>query len=247
MDLGFTVKTGATWKEFFMNALRVFILVTMACFVGSFVHADIYEWTDESGVVHFSNYAPPDNAKIIVKTEEVPYDEAADMARMEAERVELARQEIAEREAALDRREAEAERRLAEAGRQAEDTLQKAEDLLEAADTGRDAYRSGGYYGYYPAYYSYPYSYNKWYYHSNRGSIYFGKPYYKKYYKYSSKHRPYIKHYGDYQNKFQSKPSHYTNRYAPKTHLPKSHFKSQSRQNFGRSQISGARSGLRKY
>ena len=128
-----------------MKGCKIVILVAVICLFSSFLYADIYEWTDENGVKHFTNYAPPDNAKIMMKTEEVPYDEAADLARIEAEnqqRLELARQEIAEREAELERREAEAERRLAELEREAERSAREPEDLLDDAAYDRYTNRS---------------------------------------------------------------------------------------------------------
>lgn len=117
-----------------MKGLKLFFILIAGCLIAPIVHADIYEWVDESGVKHFTNYAPPDHARIIMKTEEIPYDESADMARMEAERLErlaFAQQRLAEREAELQRRELEANTRLAEANRKTAETLQKAEALLE--------------------------------------------------------------------------------------------------------------------
>ena len=106
-----------------MKGLKIFLFITVYFFIASATFADIYEWTDADGVKHFTNYAPPDHAKLIMKTEAVPYDEAADIERMETEQqdqLELERQEIAEREAELERKVAEAERRLAALDRQAE-------------------------------------------------------------------------------------------------------------------------------
>ena len=135
-----------------MKGLKIFFLVAAGCFITGSLQADIYEWTDANGVKHFTNYAPPEDARILMKTEEVPYDEAADLARMEADRqyqLELARQEIAAREAELERREAEAERKAAAAERYAQEKIQEADQYLDDAKSDRWYYRSGGYYGYY--------------------------------------------------------------------------------------------------
>jgi hypothetical protein len=116
-----------------MKGLKLVFFLIVGCLIAPIVHANIYEWMDESGVRHFTNYAPPDHARIIVKTEEIPYDESADQARMEAERLErlaFAQQRIAEREAELEQREFEANARLAEANRKTAETLRKAEELL---------------------------------------------------------------------------------------------------------------------
>ena len=70
-----------------MKGLKIVTLITIVSwFIASSLYADIYRWTDENGVIHFANYAPPDGATIMMKTEELPYDEAADRERMEAER-----------------------------------------------------------------------------------------------------------------------------------------------------------------
>jgi hypothetical protein len=139
-----------------MKGLNILLLLAAGCLMAGTLHADIYEWTDASGVKHFTNYAPPDDARILMKTEEVPYDEAADLARMEADRqyqlqyqLEVARQEIAAREAEIERREAEAERKAAEAERYAQETVREADQYLNDAKQDRWYYRSGGYYGYY--------------------------------------------------------------------------------------------------
>ena len=135
-----------------MKGLKILLLVAAGCLIAGSVQADIYEWTDANGVKHFSNFAPPDDARILMKTEEVPYDEAADLARMEADRqyqlqyqLEIAKQEVAAREAELERREAEAERKAAEA----EDRVREADQYLNDAQNDRWYYRGGGYYGNY--------------------------------------------------------------------------------------------------
>ena len=78
-----------------MKRLNITILVLMAVWVYGFValtaHADIYSWTDENGVNHFRNYAPPKHAKLLMKTPEIPYDEEADNQRRENDSLEVAR------------------------------------------------------------------------------------------------------------------------------------------------------------
>jgi hypothetical protein len=132
-----------------MSSLKITVFFLLSCIVVSSAFADIYEWTDENGVKHYSNYAPAAKAKVLMKTKEEPYDEAADRARMEAERqerLELARLELVQREAELELREAEAERKLAEADRLAQDALREAEDYDdEDITSSRVIYRGGGY------------------------------------------------------------------------------------------------------
>jgi len=137
-----------------MKGLKIFLLAAAGCLITGSLQADIYEWTDANGVKHFTNYAPPEDARILMKTEEVPYDEAADLARMEADRqyhLELARQEIAAKEAEIEQREAEAERKAAEAERYAQEKIREADQYLDDAKSDRWYYRVGPYYPYYPA------------------------------------------------------------------------------------------------
>ena len=172
-----------------MTVLKILLCITMSCFVASSLHADIYEWTDEEGVKHYTNYAPPPQASILMKTEELPYDAAADHARQEAEReeqLELARLEIAERKAELEWREAEAEQRLAEAGRQAEETLREAEKILDEARNERYEYGNFRYSNLSRGFY--PYHYNNRYYRNETASIFFTK-------------RPHVGHFKRYRSK----------------------------------------------
>ena len=140
--------------------MKILLLIAAGCLLAGTLHADIYEWTDENGVKHFTNYAPPDNATVLMKTKELPYDEAADRARMEEERQfldELAKLERAAKDAELERRVAEAERRAAEAERYAQETLQATEQYLNDARDNRWYYRTGPYYPYYPTPYRHHY------------------------------------------------------------------------------------------
>ena len=165
-------------------------------------HADIYSWTDENGVNHCTNYAPPKHAKLLIKTPEIPYDEEADNRRRENDRLEMARQELAEREAFLLQEQQAAERRLAEANAKADAALWEADRILqeaEAAAQDTNYRRSNGYtYGYYP-YYRYGYYPRYPYKHHYRKPLHHYK--YKKYkhkkYKYKKHHYayPYRRHY----------------------------------------------------
>src|SRR5210317_495012 len=92
-----------------MNVFKLFLFIQVSCFVASSSSADIYEWTDNNGLRHYINQAPPSGFLQLMITREEPYDEAADRARMEAEqqeRLEHDRLEIAQREAELELREA---------------------------------------------------------------------------------------------------------------------------------------------
>lgn len=170
----------------------------MAVWVYGFVplsaRADIYSWTDENGVNHFTNYAPPKHAKLLIKTPEIPYDEEADNQRRETDRLEVARQELAEREAFLLLEQQAAERRITEANAKAEAALWEADRILqeaEAAAEDENYSRSNGYaYGY--SYYPYHrFVYRPWYHHKgyHRKNVHHHK---KHHYKYG--HKPHHKH-----------------------------------------------------
>jgi len=132
-----------------MNGFRLGVSILVIGIAASTSFADIYEWTDENGVKHYSNYPPSVESRVLMKTKEEPYDEAADRARMEAERqerLEMDRLEIVQREAELELRELEAERRLAEADRVAQAALQEADYYREAAASNSQIiYRSSGF------------------------------------------------------------------------------------------------------
>ena len=194
-----------------MKRLNIIILIMMTVGVYGFValtaRADIYSWTDENGVNHFTNYAPPKQAKLLMKTPEIPYDEEADNQRRENDRLDVARQELAEREAFLLQEQQAAERRIAEANARADAALWEADRILqeaEAAAEDTNYNRSNGYVfgsGFYP--------YNRFTRHSrltrdyrySRYPGYYHKNYYDKY-----RHgRPYKQHYS-------TKPKRYVNR-----------------------------------
>ena len=190
-----------------MNGFKIYLVILVSCIIASSAWADIYEWTDKDGVKHYSNYAPPENSKILMKTKEEPYNEEADRARAEAERqaqLELTRLEIAQREAELELREAEAERKLAEADRLAEEAQRNAESYNEESENSRSTFQSYGYgcYGYYNG--CSDLLYGRSYYRNDTASIFFKKP------PYATRHRHYRypKRYGshsttDYRNKSQ--------------------------------------------
>jgi hypothetical protein len=132
-----------------MNSFKVIAFILLSCLVATFSFADMYEWTDENGVKHYSNSTPAAKFRVLMKTKEQPYDEEADRARMEIERqerLELARLELSQREAELELREAEAERKLTAADHLAEEALRGIDYYLDEAGTSsRVIYRNGGY------------------------------------------------------------------------------------------------------
>ena len=143
-------------------------------------HADIYVWVDENNIKHFTNENPPPQAEVLMKTKEIPYDEAADRARQEAARQQELMQtqaQIRAYERQIAQQQADAARRIAAADRRAEETLQRAEDLLESAEkqyvSDRDDSPS---YTYYPwSYLDRPYYRSSPFYYRSDGGIYYYK------------------------------------------------------------------------
>ena len=149
----------------FKTLVMILAAPGIAGLVVSTASADIYSWTDENGVKHFTNHAPPKQAALFMKTPEIPYDEDADNQRREMDRLEAARLELAEREAFLMKEQQAAERRIAAANAKADAALQEADQVLQYAQDAAEAtasYRTGSFgYGYYYPYYRRPYRYKK--------------------------------------------------------------------------------------
>jgi hypothetical protein len=157
-----------------MKSVIFYSMIFAICVMASHVSADIYQWTDDDGIKHFTNIPPPASVAIASATEEILYDEAADLARMEQQRqeqLELDHMALAQREAKLLLREAETERMLAESERQMEETLKEAEDYLDAARKDKTINRQYRYY--YPRYYGYSPYFKKRYYRSSFRQRYF--------------------------------------------------------------------------
>lgn len=100
----------------------------------------IYQWTDESGVKHFSNTPPQSPVKNLETLEEIPYDPDADRERMEEDeawmreterRQEEARRKAEAEKAARQAREAEEKRLAEEREKEMEAARQAAEEALE--------------------------------------------------------------------------------------------------------------------
>ena len=213
-----------------MRRLSIGLAAVMLCCFYSSVSADIYVWTDEHGVKHFTNYAPPAEAEILMQTEELPYDERADKERIDAERQErliAAWQDIAHKEAQLVEMQQAAERRIEEANQKTQEALQHAEGLLNEAQENDSRYSNRGYI--YSGYYPYKYHhYNRWYYRKS-GSIYYKSPH--------DKHRQ-----GHLKKHYLKRHRH---NYHGERHHVKPHVRLKSRHHFygHRSRLNGHRSG----
>jgi hypothetical protein len=144
-----------------MKRLSLFIY-TLTCLWIPGVNADIYTWSDENGIMHFSNRNSHPEATLYLKTMEGPYEEALERAQREAERqreLERAQAEIRLQEARLAEKIATLERRTAEAKQKTQEALDRAEALEKAADRRYrdDRWYATGYASSYPGYYDYRY------------------------------------------------------------------------------------------
>ena len=71
--------------------MKIATICSAFFFIGLFVaplYADIYSWTDEKGVKHFSNAPPADAEKVEIEFKEYQYDKKADQKRFEMEQKE---------------------------------------------------------------------------------------------------------------------------------------------------------------
>lgn len=180
-----------------MRKLCVLWALVLLCGFPTAVNADIYAWTDENGVKHFSNHPPSERADVVTKAEELPYEGPSDEERKKAEIAEslvAAWQEIAEIESEVLERQQAAELKIEEANQRAEQAIQEAEALLSEA---REKYnRSHLYYGYYPYHHYYPHRYNKKRYRHKKRGIHYKFPHSRPRHKKDFKHRHHSAHYG---------------------------------------------------
>ncbi len=198
-------------KEAPMKRLNIVVMILSAFGLAgvavSIAGADIYAWTDENGVKYFTNQAPPKQATLFMKTPEIPHDEEADNQRREMDRLAVARQELAEREAFLREQQQAAERRIAAVNARADAALREADQILQDAQAASEdanyGYSSSYGYGYYYPYYRYGSRYLYKGYKHHHGGLYPKKWHYPpkiKYYKYRKGLKPH------------AQPSHYNSR-----------------------------------
>jgi hypothetical protein len=95
-----------------MKLTTAFFTMILAGIFVTPLYADIYSWTDENGVKHFSNAPPGDAEDVTVEFKEYQYDAKADRQRFDMEQDEWESVfKQAEREEKKERQRAEAERR----------------------------------------------------------------------------------------------------------------------------------------
>ncbi|GBC62588.1 DUF4124 domain-containing protein [Desulfonema ishimotonii] len=97
------------------------------------VHAELYLWTDENGVKHYSNEPPPPEVQSFEKTKEDEFDPDADHMRILKDRA-WRRQEKARIAEEKKQREAEAKAKSEAAERLAEERRKKEEEKARLAE-----------------------------------------------------------------------------------------------------------------
>lgn len=170
--------------------MKRFVIIPLILFISfwaTVLNADIYTWTDENGVQHYTNIEPPKQAKLMIKSAQFATDEKAAQERIDAvrlERKQLELQEVAEKQTLISMKQQAIEEQLEEADRKAEEALKRSEEKFDDApgfNGGYDDFRDGGddvvvtgtTYGYYPYYYYPYYSYRSHFKH--RGGRHFRK------------------------------------------------------------------------
>jgi hypothetical protein len=111
-----------------MKILTVYLAILLTGLLVSPLYADIYSWTDEKGVRHFSNVPPADAENVEVEFKEYQYDKNADQKRFEIEQQEW--QTLIRDIENDEKREKAEEKRRAEAAKRNQPPTQ--EELIEA-------------------------------------------------------------------------------------------------------------------
>ena len=120
--------------------LKLAIMTLVGVFVfGASTFADIYRWTDENSVVHYSNHSPPPDAVLVVKDEEIPIEpevetqpSTGELETLLHKKQETLEAELAESNLSLQKVVEKVERlteELAEANRETQRAIRRAEDL----------------------------------------------------------------------------------------------------------------------
>jgi hypothetical protein len=117
---------------------KLIIILMILVFSGSSAFAEIYSWTDEKGVKHYSS-TPPDNQSNYQKSSEVPYNAQEDEAQSQAYQqwLEQKRQEEAEKTLEKQKQTEEKQKEEEKARAEAEKAKLEAEKAQEEAEKAR--------------------------------------------------------------------------------------------------------------
>ena len=131
--------------------MKQFVIIPLILFIGfwaTMLKADIYTWTDENGVLHFSNYDPPKHAKLMIKAAQFTTDEKAVQEKIEAKRLErqqLELEEIARKQALIALKQQEIAEQLDAADRAAEEASKRSKEIYAPGyNGGYDDFRDNG-------------------------------------------------------------------------------------------------------
>lgn len=215
-----------------MKRFAIIPLILFTSFWATTLNADIYTWTDETGVQHFTNYDPPKQAELLIKAAEFATDDKAAQERIEAERLErqqLELQEVAEKQTLISMKQQAIEEQLEEADRKAEEAIKRSEEIFDDAarsNGGYDDFRDGGddvevtgtTYRYYPSY-----SYRGHFKH--RGGHHFRKRHFgKRHFRHFNKHHIGKFHHGKGRHGFKRSGRHFTGHFRG-NHHSRGHFR----------------------
>jgi len=107
------------------RAMIIIMLTLLWCLSASALHADIYVWEDEEGVMSFSNYSPPAGAKVFLEAPKRPVAEP--VASGAPGRLDALEKKIVQQQEAI-------EERLAETNENLVLVIEKTEALVEELD-----------------------------------------------------------------------------------------------------------------
>ncbi len=115
-----------------MKILKILGFSLLVVFWASTPYADIYTWTDQFGIVHFSNHSPPREARVLVKDLERSPRAGGQQDSQEAleERLREANEKVKALEDSLEKAEA-LEKKLKDANKKTEEALKYVEALAE--------------------------------------------------------------------------------------------------------------------
>jgi hypothetical protein len=164
-------KINQTHRVTTMKLSRIFGFILIMYLWAPMVHGDIYSWTDQHGIVHYTNYAPPPQAKVVIRDVKMSSSHSGVTKAEETEdegqeSLELKLQGVNRRVEALEDslEEAEAltedlEEKLLTANKKAEEAIESAEALANETNEAGAQYASDVIYlnvrSYSPVYYPY--------------------------------------------------------------------------------------------
>ena len=216
--------------EVYMKRFVIIPSILFISFWAALLNADIYSWTDEKGVQHFTNYDPPKQAKLMIKAAQFTTDEKAVQEQIEAKRLErqqLELEEVAQKQTLISLKQQALEEQLDAADRraeEAEEALKRYKEIYAPGyNDGYDDLSDGGDdvevtvipYRYYPHY-----SYRG--YFNHRSGHYFRKRHFghtgKRHFRHFNRHRFGSSHHAKGRHDFKGRGHHFTKHFRGGQH-----------------------------